>query len=102
MEELQEKLKEFYIKEEEIYDLYYNHGADSTAIHEETLPSGEIVNHTKEMVIKEKIIDLCQKISSFVNNTRDEYAIADAKRVMSRLQDIIVAYFKEEANKYKF
>ena len=93
----------------------YEHGADSSVIYTETLENGDVIDHTKEMVMKEKLEEI-RKIaiaiviraytdndSVFASRYIFDKAISysdGAKNVLNRLSDIIEAYFKGDTERF--
>ena len=100
--------------EDVITDLYYNGGSDNNVIYNETLDNGDVINHTKKMIIKAKIEELYNKINMFIDSSladnlaagKNDFNLAimytnRAKGILSRLQSIINVYYKDDANKFK-
>ena len=114
VEGLEEKYQELLSMENIIWDLYLHTGADSTVIYSETLDNGDVINHTKEMVIKAKINELHDKIVTFTySSLTDNFGASNkelkkisfynsnARKILSRISEITERYFKEDANKFK-
>ena len=114
VEGLEEKYQELLSIENIIWDLYLRTGADNKVVYIETLDNGDVINHTKEMIIKDKINELHDKIVTFIySSLTDNFGTSNkelkeisfynnkARKILSRISEIIERYFKEDANKFK-